>query len=139
MSPPFSSPRYLVDVATLEISPQWINSNGAAATTYLIYFTNPSLLYFVITGDPGTTRNVYGESGVNIPIVSMPNQEKGWSLLILHSLYRGSTLILSTFPSDRIVETKSDKYPLCLGHHFPHSILAPCHSFVYTLLLSPGT
>ncbi|KAG8955196.1 hypothetical protein FRC04_009654 [Tulasnella sp. 424] len=57
---------YLVDVATLEISPQWINSNGAAATTYLVYFTK--LLYFLLSGDPATVRNVFGEYGANIPI-----------------------------------------------------------------------
>ncbi|KAG8898522.1 hypothetical protein FRC01_010878 [Tulasnella sp. 417] len=59
---------YLVDVATLEISPQWINGNGNPATTHLVFFTHPDIRYFVITGDPGTTAATYGQYGANIPI-----------------------------------------------------------------------
>lgn len=63
--------RYLVDVATLEIKPQWINSNGNKATTQLVFFTDPAIRYFVITGDRGTVAAVYGQYGANIPVVRM--------------------------------------------------------------------
>ncbi|KAG8902121.1 hypothetical protein FRC00_001562 [Tulasnella sp. 408] len=59
---------YLVDVATLEISPQWINSNGNPASTHLIFFTHPAVRYFIITGDPGAVVSAYREYGVNVPI-----------------------------------------------------------------------
>ncbi|KAG8993729.1 hypothetical protein FRB90_000611 [Tulasnella sp. 427] len=55
---------YLVNAATLEVHPQWINGNGGSPTTYLIYLTQ--LHYFVITGDPNTVRSVYGTYGPNI-------------------------------------------------------------------------
>ncbi|KIO25493.1 hypothetical protein M407DRAFT_8380 [Tulasnella calospora MUT 4182] len=57
---------YLVDVATLEIAPQWVNSNGGLPTTYLAYFT--ALGYFFATGDPGTVASVFSPYGNNIPI-----------------------------------------------------------------------
>lgn len=57
---------YLVDVATLEIAPQWINSDGTKPVTYPAYFTN--LSYFIITGDRDAVASDFGESGQNIPI-----------------------------------------------------------------------
>ncbi|KAG9048821.1 hypothetical protein FS837_011904 [Tulasnella sp. UAMH 9824] len=77
---------YLVDFATLEIAPQWINSDGTKPETYPAYFTN--LSYFVITGDRGAVASDFGEYGQNIPIVSM--QSLG--------THAGSTLTLGVPP-----------------------------------------
>lgn len=60
----------LVDPTTLEIHPQWINTDGSKPTTYLVYYT--TLHYFAVTGDPAALAAEFPENndGANIVVVS---------------------------------------------------------------------